>query len=349
MSSKKDFYSILSLEKDATETDIKKAYRKLAVKHHPDKGGDSEKFKEISEAYEVLSDPEKKQQYDQFGTYDSSAMPNFDDIFQSFFQHNPMDDLFGGLFGGTSFFQKREQKEIKVEISLEEAYLGRTIKYRHYQKIFSSGEKCPKCKGNGNITQRVQLGPGIFSQTISPCPICRGKKTKEERKLENKKEVILDIKIPRGAPDGMQIVLQGKGDIIDDERPNDIVVTFEHKPHKKFTCSKQNPIDLIYVHELTLSEIMSGFSMHLITLDDTMLSFSKKDGFNRIEGPLVYRIKEKGLRFREKVGDLLLFLQVRVPTTIHDIYPTRTQPLQRSFSSSSILSLDNMTLESFNL
>ena len=348
MSTKPNFYDILSLEKTANESQIKKAYRKLAMKHHPDKGGDPEKFKKVSEAYEILSDPNKRKQYDQFGTYDSQEMPDFDDIFQSFFNQNPMEDLFGGFFGGPSpFFQKREQKEIKVDISLEEAFCGKTVKYRHYQKVFQSGEVCTQCDGKGTVIHRIQLAPGMFSQSISNCPVCKGKKSKGESKLLQKKEVILNIDIPRGAPCGMQLRLEGKGDIVDDGDPQDILVTFVHKKHKKYKCSSQNPTDLIYTHHISLHEIINGFSVHVQMLDGTVISFLKKIGLKEIDRPIVYRIEGRGLRYGDKIGDLLLYFKVDIPPSIHEIYPTRIQPLQQS--SSSIVSLDNLPLETFEL
>ena len=133
--SKENLYDVLGVSKEASETDIKKAYRKLAIKHHPDKGGDEETFKKISEAYGILSDKDKKRQYDMFGTYDSvpmDNMPNFNDIFEGIFGgrgSGSMEQMFGGMFGGMGGRpqQKGKDKTITLRVSLDEVYQGKTI------------------------------------------------------------------------------------------------------------------------------------------------------------------------------------------------------------------------------
>ena len=322
--SDKDFYKILSVEKDASDSEIKKAYRKLAIKHHPDKGGNPEKFKEISEAYEILSDESKRKQYDLYGTYDNQEMPDMNDIFESFFQHqNPMDGLFGSLFGG---FQRgnnpKEKKEIKVEISLEEAYNGETIRYRHYQKTFQKQDTCTTCNGTGRVAKHVQLAPGMFSQSILPCPDCA--KRQKDKKVLKKKEIILNVEIPKLAPNGATTILYGQGDKIEGETANDVVITFIHKPHSLFQTGNQNPCDIIFSHEIGIHELMNGFSFPLKYLDGSTFYFIRRKKYDLIEFPLLYRIPNLGFQYHHERGDLLILIKVCVPNSIHDIHPYRT-------------------------
>lgn len=156
-------YEVLGLTKDASQDEVKKAYRKLAREHHPDKGGDPEKFKKVQEAYEVLSDPEKRENFDRFGTPDAPPQgPNPNDIFAQ---------MFGGAFGGPRGPVRRSDHNHNLKITLEDAYRGltRTFKVTLSKPCFACRKQCSQCRGRGSV--QIQMGPMAFSQ---PCPSCGG-------------------------------------------------------------------------------------------------------------------------------------------------------------------------------
>lgn len=230
----KDYYSILGVSKDAQKAELKKAYRKLAMKHHPDKNpGDQVaegKFKEASEAYEVLSNEGKRQQYDQFGTVGEAGAGGFSsvhDIFENF------GDIFGDIFGGgrggrTGRSQARKGRDItyELDITLEDVLNG-DKQVLNFQKeascedcsgqgASSSSDKktCQQCNGQGQVIQQQ----GFFQSTIA-CPVCRGKGEVitnpcsscrgKGRKLEDQE---IEVSIPAGVETGMQLRLAGKGE-----------------------------------------------------------------------------------------------------------------------------------------
>lgn len=207
-----NYYETLGVSKDATDDEIKKAYRKLAHKHHPDKqGGDEKKFKEINEAYQILSDKAKRQQYDQFGrTFDQGGFQGgqgqgFDGFdfsgfqgfrqqqgqegfdFQEFGFEDIFSDIFGGAFGGRKRSRKKAGKDIQVdaEITFEEMVQGTKRNINLYKRVIcdkchgtggepgTTKETCPTCKGSGQIKQTMQSFLGSFSQ-VSICPTCKG-------------------------------------------------------------------------------------------------------------------------------------------------------------------------------
>lgn len=230
----KDYYNILGVSRDAQKTELKKAYRKLAMKYHPDQNpgnkGAEEKFKEASEAYEVLGDDHKRQQYDQFGTVGDgggSGFSNVHDIFENF------GDIFGDIFGGgrggrRGRSQARRGQDItyELDITLEDVLNG-DKQVLSFQKeascedcsgkgaVKSSDKKsCEQCNGQGQVIQQQ----GFFQSTVT-CPVCRGKGeviTKpcsschgDGRKLENQE---VEVSIPAGVETGMQLRLSGKGE-----------------------------------------------------------------------------------------------------------------------------------------
>jgi molecular chaperone DnaJ len=237
---KRDYYEVLGVNKNASADDIKRAYRRMAIKYHPDKNPDNKeaeaKFKECAEAYEVLSDSEKRQRYDQFGheglrgmgMHDFSRM-NFDDIFSMF----GLDDLFGGIFGGRGRRAGRRagstrgyDLETTVKLSLNDVAKGaeKTIE-------FTRQDVCAECSGSGsakgtkpapcsacNGTGRLARGGGFF-QMVSTCPQCGGtgqvitnpcKKCKGSGRVPKKR--IVNIKIPKGVHEGQGIRVASEGE-----------------------------------------------------------------------------------------------------------------------------------------
>jgi len=234
---KKDYYKILWVSEDATTDDIKKTFKKLAVKYHPDKkGGDKAKFQAANEAHQVLSDKQKRQQYDTvrkggfwglgWGGFDVGGFQGqsggFD--FGGVDLWDIMWSIFGGWFGGRWEKTKRASKgdDIKhmLEISFEESFLGteKKIAYTRYDLVIgATKEECPNCKGRGTVTQQVQTAFGVM-QTQRACQACQGVgvsykkdwKVLPNNWLEQHKETI-DVKIPAGIKDGVYVKFTGKG------------------------------------------------------------------------------------------------------------------------------------------
>lgn len=228
------FYNLLGIEKNATENEIKKAFRKQAMQHHPDKGGDPEKFKEISRAYETLSDPEKKALYDQYGEEGLSEGGAGGggaagmDIF---------DILGGGMFGERSFrgAQQRgkprgEDIKFPLKVTLEDMYNGARKKLRLTRNIICTGcsgaggksvTMCRDCKGNGVRVTLRQIGPGMVQQMQSQCHSCQGKgqvipdkdkckKCNGEKTIKDKKTI--EVFVVRGMKHGERITFNGEAD-----------------------------------------------------------------------------------------------------------------------------------------
>lgn len=223
-------YDVLGLDRNASQDDVKKAYRKLAREHHPDKGGDPEKFKKVQEAYEVLSDPQKRQNFDQFGTAEGP---------QGGFPGNPNDifsQMFGGAFGGPRGPVRRADHHHELKIKLEEAYRGvtRTFKVTLVKPCFACRKKCQHCRGRGSV--QIQMGPMAFSQ---PCPACGGQgggsSGCQECNFKTKKlePLNLELKIPAGVEDGATLVAGGMGEQPQkpEEEPGDLVFSVKVQDH----------------------------------------------------------------------------------------------------------------------
>ncbi|MDD5694637.1 MAG: molecular chaperone DnaJ [Bacteroidales bacterium] len=349
--SKRDYYEILGVPKNADETEIKKAYRKMALKYHPDKNpGDKdaeEHFKEAAEAYEVLSNPEKRRRYDQFGHEgvrgsagggaDGFGM-SMEDIFSQF------GDIFGDAFSsfggfgfgtGTRERQKRTTRgtnlRVKVNLTLEEVAHGvekkiKVTKYISCDHCHGSGaeggssyQTCSTCKGSGHVTRVTSTFLGQM-QTTSTCPNCGG----EGKIITNRcmkcaghgivnGEEIITIKIPAGVSEGMQLSLNGKGNAAARNGiPGDLIVLIEEEKHPYVTREDHN---LIYEHYISLPEAALGTSIDVPTID----------GKARIKIPpgtqpgKIFRLKDKGIPVLNgygQRGDELVNVQVWVPKAL---------------------------------
>lgn len=272
---KRDYYEVLGVQKDASAEDIKKAYRQLALKYHPDRNpGDKtaeEKFKEAAEAYEVLSDPQKRSRYDQFGHAGMSGN-GFSDFggmnMQDIFSHmgSIFEDLgiggfsgFGGGFGGgRNRVQKGSNIRIKVKMTLEDIAKGveKNIKVQKNivcNECHGTGAKsadaiktCPTCHGRGIVT-RVQQSIFGQMQMQSECPNCHGTGKIITNKCSHcggngvvKGEDIINVKIPAGVSDGMQLSIRGKGNAIGGGEPGDLLVLVEEEKHSRFERDGNN-------------------------------------------------------------------------------------------------------------
>ena len=348
-------YERLGLQKSASETEIKKAYRKLAMKHHPDKGGDEEEFKSISEAYEVLSNKDKRSQYDTYGTYDEQGMTDFQDIFQNFFHGgSPMEHIFGNIFGNAEQTPQYQipPKHIKLSVSLEEVYSGSPVRYRFFRKIYSKDSVCRECNGKGKTVQHFQFAPGMISQNILQCTFCGGNGYHfTDTNILRKEEEILVVNVPNGVQNGQKILLKKKGDSIENKTDaiGDIIVEFDHLPHPLFKMSKRSPLDLVVKHEITLFELFNGFRFSFESLNkNTILSFTRNKPYETIQQPICYRIPKQGMSSSNHKGDLLLHLVVRLPHSIHDLHSISNKKKDIDISTT-VYSLDDIPLEEVQL
>ena len=238
----KKFYDLLGVSPKASFDEIKKAFRKLALKHHPDRGGDKEKFQELNMAYETLTDPKKRDLYDQYGE---------DGLKDGGAGGADLSDLLGGMFGGGMGRGGRQAGPKKgksvlhpVKATLADIYNGKSTKVavnrdRICSKCNGLGGKagavasCGTCKGRGMRTAMQMLGPGMYTQSTRPCDDCDGKgeviNEKDKCKECNGKKVvkdkkILEVQVDKGAPNGEKYVFHGEADEFPDIEPGDVVI-----------------------------------------------------------------------------------------------------------------------------
>lgn len=343
--SKRDYYDVLGVGRNASPEEIKKAYRQMAIKYHPDKNpGDKaaeEKFKEAAEAYEVLSDAQKKQRYDQFGHagVGSSAAGggygaggfSMDDIFSQF------GDIFGGAFGGGGGggrggrrVNRGSNLRVKVKLTLEEIAAGveKKLKVPKYVSCTSCSGKgaangsamstCSTCKGSGQVTQYMNTMLGRM-QTTTTCPACGGEGQTITDKCKSchgdgvvRGEEMISVKIPAGVHEGIQLSVSGKGNAgARGGLPGDLIVVIEEAPHDHFMRDGNN---LFYEYHVSIPDAALGTSVEIPTLD----------GKARVkiepgtQSGKVLRLKGKGLPDINGYsrGDLLVNIQVWTPTKL---------------------------------
>lgn len=346
MAEKRDYYEVLGVSKSSSSEEIKKAYRKLALKYHPDRNpGDAEaeeKFKEAAEAYDVLSNPEKKQRYDQFGhagmggaSGGYGGFSNMEDIFSAF------GDIFGGGFGGGfggfggfgggSSRGRRVAKgsniRIKIKLSLEEIVHGveKKIKIDKQVKCHVCNGKgaaseadiktCETCHGTGVVTKVVQSFLGQM-QTSSPCPTCGGEGKVITKPcscchgsgLEKKAEEI-SFKIPAGVTEGMQLTVQGKGNAAKGDGLNgDLLVLIGEESHPEL---QRDGNDLIYSLFISVPDAILGCTAEIPSVDGK-LRIKIEPG---TQSGKILRLRGKGVPDVNGygTGDLLVYIQVWIP------------------------------------
>ncbi len=266
---KRDYYEVLGVGKDASADEIKKAYRRLAVKHHPDQGGDEEKFKELNEAHEVLKDSAKRQRYDQFGHAGvGGAAGGGGNPFAGFggqgqemhfdFGDLGLGDIFGSFFGGQQGGRGQRQSrgndvETSIELTFEQAVFGVEKELRLNLNDTCSHCKgttaepgyelktCDTCKGSGQVVQAMRTVFGNIQQA-HVCPTCKGSGKVPEKvctvcrgKGVEKKHQDVKLKVPAGIDDGATVRLREHGEAMANGPKGDLYVNIRVKPHKKFT------------------------------------------------------------------------------------------------------------------
>jgi len=339
---KEHFYKILGVSKGASATEIKKAYRKKAIEFHPDKNpGDSkaeEKFKQAAEAYEILSDADKKAKYDRFGHqafegaggggfggggFGGGGM-NMDDIFSQF------GDIFGGGGGGFSGFSgggrraqvKGSNLRIRVKLTLEEIANGVEKKIKVKRKKVAKGtsyKTCATCNGSGQVT-RIQNTILGRMQTSAPCNTCGGSGQSIDKKPSNadehgmlQTEETVSIKIPAGVVDGMQLKVSGKGN----EAPGngisgDLLVAIEEKSHDTLQREGDN---LHYDLYISISDAVLGTSKEIDTVNGKV-RIKIEQG---VQSGKILRLRNKGIPSINSygTGDLLVHINVWTPKTLN--------------------------------
>lgn len=338
----KDYYKILGVEKTASADEIKTAFRRLAHKYHPDKGGDEAKFKEVSEAYQVLSDTKKRAEYDQYGSVGGNqgfgGQGGFD--FSGFsgmggqgFEGVDLNDIFGDLFGGggrRTRAQARRGRDISVdeELTFKEAVFGveRTVSVNKASSCGTcqgSGAKpgtkmntCTKCNGRGQITETRQSILGTFTQARS-CGTCSGSGKIPEEKcgtckgdgVVHKRETFT-VKIPAGIENGEMVRLTGAGEAVQGGVSGDLYVRIHVAPHKIFT---RQGAHLLMSLSVKLSDALLGTEYSLETLDGP-ITLTIPRGVSSGE---TLRIKGKGVPYDKKHrGDIFITLVIKNPTKL---------------------------------
>eukprot|EP00656_Telonema_subtile_P012988 TRINITY_DN1657_c0_g1_i3.p1 TRINITY_DN1657_c0_g1~~TRINITY_DN1657_c0_g1_i3.p1 ORF type:complete len:522 (+),score=161.19 TRINITY_DN1657_c0_g1_i3:122-1687(+) len=265
-------YKTLGVEKNATAAEIKKAYRKLAVKHHPDKGGDPDTFKEISKAYDVVGDEEKRTRYDQFGEdgVDGGGAGGDGDIFDMMFNGG------GGRGGrGRGGGQKKGKEEVHpLDVTLEDLYNGKVRKLSVTRQVIDRSvevKQCQECDGQGVVIQMVRMGP-MIQQTQAACSSCSGKGVTCKKKRVKE---VLEVPVQKGAPSGHRVTFQEKSDEHPGVTPGDVVFVLNEQPHTSF---KRRGADLYVERNISLVEALCGFEMEIQQLDGRTLIVRSNPG-----------------------------------------------------------------------
>tara|TARA_R110000796_G_scaffold96719_1_gene202679 strand:- start:64525 stop:65643 length:1119 start_codon:yes stop_codon:yes gene_type:complete len=331
---KRDYYDILGVSKGATDDELKKAYRKMAIKYHPDKNPDNpeaeDKFKEAAEAYEVLSNADKRAQYDRFGHDGMRAGAggqgggmNMDDIFSQFGDifggggGSPFESFFGGG-GGRSRQRKGSNLRIKLKLTLDEIAEGVEKKIKVSRLVNASGvtfKTCPTCGGSGQQKKVVNtmLGQMVSAST---CSTCHGSgKIIDQRPpgvdstgLEMKEEII-PIKIPAGVAEGMQLSMSGKGNMAPGGGvAGDLLIVIEEKEHEEL---KRDGNNVLYDLYISFTEAALGTSIEVPTIDGKVRI--KVDAGT--QSGKILRLRGKGIKDLNGYGkgDQLIHLNVWTP------------------------------------
>ncbi|WFC98292.1 hypothetical protein MYAM1_001017 [Malassezia yamatoensis] len=328
-------YDILGIAPDASDAEIKKAYKKQSLANHPDKNPGDEsaqvRFQEVSAAYETLSDPDARSAYDRYGE-DGNAQGGAPD----------MDDIFASMFGGPSFGfggppppRRAQDAVIPYTVSLEDLFNGKTAHFSLEKNVVCSHCKgnggkpgthpkdCVTCGGKGRVLEQRQAGNGMIAQSMAQCNECKGtgkkfrekeacKKCKGNKTVPAKTRLRLDI--PRGAYNGQHIVFEGEGDQLPETKPASIIFELKQTPHASFEV---NGIDLCAVVHITLLEALQGFSRTVLThLDGRRLKVTKNKG-DVVRPNQVDVVRGEGMydsHSRGRKGDLYLRYEIDFPT-----------------------------------
>jgi DnaJ family protein A protein 2 len=346
-----DYYEVLGINKNATLKEIKKAYRTLAMKYHPDKNPHNpqaeEMFKKISHAYEILSDPEKRKTYDLYGPEGLKGMPtrqSAQDIFEAFFGGgregaSPWGNLFGQFFQPSrpSRGPKRTADvRMGIQVPLEQFYTGSCRKISVERKTICDGcrgtgstssssvsEPCDACHGRGSKISLQQIGPGMMAQTHRVCEKCLGAGSVIPKEFRCSKcstsgvcqeKKILEFRIEPGMKSGDYVRLAGESDRLPDTEPGDIYLILQENPHKTF---KRSGHDLYCQLTISLGEALLGYQRTIQHLDERLLTLQSRGEV--IDPQKMYCVSGEGMPIHQyagenKRGDLFLSFRVQFPS-----------------------------------
>lgn len=320
---KRDYYEVLGLNKSCSIDDIKKAYRKLAMTHHPDKGGDADTFKEITEAYETLSDKDKRHKYDLYG----HQQPNMGGA-----GYNPMED-FLRRHGMSGFSQPQVNRgpnmNLVVKLTLEEVYSGTSKKFKYQRndtckschgKGGSNIKVCTTCNGGGMVVEILRTPYGEV-RNVQTCPTCSGTGDTYETSCDvcSGNGVIsiedsLDLGIPAGVVDGMRMIMEGKGHAAKNAIAGHLIINIMVLPHEKFVRVND---DLKMTIKVTYPQLILGDKIEIPTIEGGKIRISLPE-LSKVGK--ILRIQNKGLKpmNSDVRGDMLIEVDLFVPNQISD-------------------------------
>jgi len=328
------YYDILGVSKNCSKEDLKKEYKKLAILHHPDKGGDSEKFKEIAQAYQVLNDDEQRAKYDQIGDegFENGGMNNH--YSNGFDPHSIFEQFFGGganfhhpFFGGDDQNermrkQRRRCRSVQhvIQMSNKDAFFGgnKVLKISIHKKCFKCMQECINCQGKGSVNIMQRMGPfttmtthpchqcngsGKIMKPQSECPTCKGK-------CDYLEEKIIDVQIPKGVEMGHQIKFEGYGEQPQSENdiPGDLVFEILVQPDPIF---ERQDLNLIYKTRINFKESVLGKVIKIPHYENEIVM--NISDFGIIEPKINYIVPGKGMKTSTRTGDLLIQFTIDYP------------------------------------
>mmetsp|Transcript_7506 Transcript_7506/g.11055 ORF Transcript_7506/g.11055 Transcript_7506/m.11055 type:complete len:418 (-) Transcript_7506:23-1276(-) len=319
------YYEILGVDKSASCAEIKKAYRKLAVKKHPDKGGDPKEFGEITHAAEILTDESKRKVYDKYGEKGLQEGMGGNSEPQDIF------DLLAGRGRREEGPRKSPNVEHGLEVTLEELYNGATRKIAINRdrtcadcegKGGTQVRNCSECRGRGMVNKLKQIAPGMYTQSAGPCDNCRGrgksidpanicKKCRGKQVLNDKK--VIEVQVDKGAPHKHKVKYHGEAD----EKPGllagDFIVILVEKPHSMF---KRKKADLILEKKISIKEALTGYKFTLVHLDGSEKTICSAQG-EVVKPGDVKTVEELGMplmRTPFKYGNLFIYFEIEFPS-----------------------------------
>jgi molecular chaperone DnaJ len=333
---KRDYYEVLGVDKSASKEDIKKAYRKLAIKYHPDKNPDNkdaeDKFKEATEAYEVLGDEKKKAAYDQYGFagvdgmggggFNAETFRGFEDIFGNGDFSSIFENLFGGGFGRTTHHSRQrtgQNLRYDVDLPFKDAVYGKKLEI-----AYTKNDTCPTCKGSGgtgrktcptcNGAGKVRQSSGFFMME-STCPTCHGDGNIIETPCKDcngsgltKKRQKIQLTIPSGVENGQRLVLRGQGDAgRNGAPPGDLYVFINVQNDQYF---ERQDADLYCAVPISITQAALGGEITITTLDGKHIKLKVPVG---VQNGKMLRVRSEGVPLDGRKGDLFIKLMVKVP------------------------------------
>lgn len=337
----KDYYKILGVEKNASQDEIKKAFRKVAHKYHPDKkDGDEVKFKEANEAYQVLSNEQKRSQYDRFGSsgpnpFGGQQQGGFGGFDFSGFQQGgaefdfgdiDLGDIFGGFGGGRRKRQRRgEDLQTRIELTFKESVFGVTKEIQLEHNVVcdtcegdgaqqgSDMVTCSHCKGQGKVQTQMM---GIFA-TVTECPTCHGTGKVPEKKckecsgagIKRVKERV-QFTVPAGIAHGDTLRVAGKGNAVEGGATGDLFIQVLVSPHDTF---KRRDLDLIVDHEISITDAVLGGTFEIQMLNGKNIEFKVPAGTRH---GTTLRVAGKGIEAQRAKGDLLINVLISIPKKV---------------------------------